>query len=294
MVTHIFLQLMNLARSKKFGRGMNLTWSLAMAKKQNQKPKVKVTATMQPEAPKPKFSVQAGSMESKITPIFSRGKQVAPSVYYTPKAWTKIKRAIEACSKEVGWLGLVEVIEDGNYLITDIFIPKQTVTGTETDIDAEDMADLAMSLEEPEKLLYWGHSHVNMGVGPSGQDEQQTAEYLEHADFFIRGIYNKKGDSKVDVFDMKENLVYQKVRNVVKLDALSPEESEAFEKELSDNVKERTYVNRSIAASTPSYGYYDSYGGFHDKSSRGQSDFGFNRTKEEPVNPFLSRKMGVK
>lgn len=273
-----------------------------MSKTKSQKERVKllpnVTEVEKKETPppsKPKFTVQAGSMEFKVTPIMPQEASRTPTVFYTPRAWTKIKRAIDMCAKEVGWLGTVDVTEDGDYLITDIFIPKQIVTHAETDIDAEDLADLTMSLEEPEKLLYWGHSHVNMGVGPSGQDEQQTAEYLEHTDFFIRGIYNKKGESKVDVFDMSTNLVYQRVRNVVKLNALSDEEMEAFEKSVTENVKDRVYnyYSTNNSRSQPSYNNFN-----------GQKDFSWNdRDRDQPErapngrvvgrsNPFISRKYG--
>ena len=49
-----------------------------------------------------------------------------------------------------------------------------------------------------------------MGVTPSMQDERQIDEYLEHAPLFIRGIYNKRGERKLDVFDRERGLIFQK------------------------------------------------------------------------------------
>ncbi|MGD9382357.1 MAG: hypothetical protein PVI03_07925 [Candidatus Thorarchaeota archaeon] len=259
-----------------------------MKKKQNSKKVLSIPANVKEELPesKPKFTVQAGSLTAKTSPILPVEATHTPTVFYTPKAWTKIRRAVDKCTKEVGWLGIVERQGD-DYLIEDIFIPKQTVSHTETDIDAEDMVDLVMSLEEPDKLLYWGHSHVNMGVSPSGQDEQQTAEYLEHADFFIRGIYNKKGEAKVDVFDMKLGLVFQKVSTKILYNALTEEEEKAFEAELNKNVIERTYQTSNYGAG----------GMFDDWPTRSPRYAGQPEKKEDKrsvgrLNPFVSRSFG--
>jgi len=188
----------------------------------------------------PKFKVSASSMVAKTEPLFELKVQEAPKVWYSNRAWQKMKQAISMCPDEVGWLGTVDTVE-GGYLVTDIHVPEQIVTGTETDISAESLANLAEELDYPENLFYWGHSHVNMGVSPSGQDEQQTAEYLEHNDVFIRGIYNKKGDSKVDVFDMVEGMLYQKVANGVKIEALPDNEMTEFKAKVSANVKKFVY-----------------------------------------------------
>ena len=72
-----------------------------------------------------------------------------------------------------------------------------------------------------------GHSHVNMGVGPSGQDDSMILEFKTR-DFFIRGIFNKKGDIKMDIYDFKNNIKYLDV---------NPE----FESDITDEEKQRLY-----------------------------------------------------
>jgi hypothetical protein len=131
-------------------------------------------------------------------------------VYYTDEAWAKLQLAVQHCANEVGWFGLVDKLEpSGNFLITDIFVLKQKVTGASTVIDGEYLNELDQQLFESgrnsNKLRYWGHSHVMMDVFPSSTDERQVQTYLEEfldlpGDHFIRGIYNKKGQSKVDVY----------------------------------------------------------------------------------------------
>ena len=147
----------------------------------------------------------------------------APKVFYTDSAWETIRYLVDSVSTEVGWLGLVETGTNDkgvitSLTITNIYIPKQKVHGAETDIAAETLCDLAVELEESgkesEKLIYWGHSHVNMSVSPSGQDEAQVEEFLDNGcKLFIRGIYNKQGHSKVDVYDVDNNCSHQCVWN---------------------------------------------------------------------------------
>ena len=157
----------------------------------------------------------AGSMSPKTSPLITH---VPPRVFFLPTAWREMNYIIDYCPVEIGWLGLVEQPNKNDLLITDIFVPEQEVTGATTEIDEQAHAKLVLDLDsqgrDVNKLLYWGHSHVNMGVSPSRTDEEQLAHYIEQletSDFFIRGIHNKKGDAKVDVFDVKNNLLFQKV-----------------------------------------------------------------------------------
>lgn len=200
-----------------------------------------------PPTIKPQWTAPATSMDSKITTMFPshQEKLIAPVVYYTEHAWAVIKHLVASCSQEVGWLGTVQQIGH-DYLIDQIYIPEQTVTGTETDIDNNAMVALAMEImnegKDPGTLFYWGHSHVNMGVSPSGQDEKQVAEYLDNCPIFIRGIYNKAGLSKVDVYDRESRLIYQCVKNTVQPAAANIELLKSVDAIITRNVKQRTYT----------------------------------------------------
>lgn len=136
-----------------------------------------------------------------------------PRVFYAPEAHSKLWAAVYLSPVEVGWLGLVDRMGN-DYLITDIFVPKQQVSSVTTDIEPEDVAVLVETLvqegHDPSKLRFWGHSHVSMDVTPSGTDEDQVLEYLtDDVDWFIRGIYNKHGKAKVDVYDVRNNMLHQ-------------------------------------------------------------------------------------
>jgi hypothetical protein len=137
-----------------------------------------------------------------------------PTVYFTNEALATIDYIVAQCAKEIAWLGLVEEMEN-SFLVTKVYLPKQTVTGTSVDIEPDAMNLLIHELitagEDPNKLRYHGHSHVNMAVNPSSIDQNHMRDYLEHVDYFIRSIHNKKGDTRVDVYDKRTMLVHHNV-----------------------------------------------------------------------------------
>ncbi len=63
-------------------------------------------------------------------------------------------------------------------------------------------ADLNIAIELGNTLRFWGHSHVNMHVRPSPSDDRQMEQYAESGySFMIRGIINKRGELRFDLFD---------------------------------------------------------------------------------------------
>lgn len=185
---------------------------------------------------------------TQMTPITTSmvpASVVRPEVYYTPKVMRTIDYIVAKATGEVGWLGTVEKMGK-DYLITNIYIPPQTVTSVTTDIEADAVAKIALQIMDDggdlASLRYWGHSHVNMGVTPSSTDEAQIDEYMEQSDWFIRGIYNKKGESKVDVFDRTNGVVFQCVNDGLNTPQLTAEEKKHIDTQFL-NVKTPTYNN---------------------------------------------------
>lgn len=176
-----------------------------------------------------------------------------PTIYFTREAWVKQCHLVDKCSKEVGWFALVDYNEDGNsFTITELVIPKQEVTAAETDIGKENLADAAMELieqgKDTSKMFAWFHSHVNMGVSPSVQDEFQVEDFLEdladqpEVPAFIRGIQNKKGELKLDVYYIQHGVAYQNVNFYVIHDD-DPQWRVDIEAEIAAKVTERTCYN---------------------------------------------------
>lgn len=216
------------------------------------------------------FDFDSTPMGKKSIEIQPAKPPAEPTVFYTKEVWDSIWYIVDQCKKEVGWLGLVEELANGDYLITEIFVPKQEVTSVTTEMEPEALAKLAMQLldedKDPSKLRYWGHSHVDMPVRPSATDEDQVDEYLEHADWFIRGIYNKKGDTKVDVYDMRVNFLYTCVDDRLDLPPVDETLKDKIDAELKANVTEPPRVSRWSWDDDeyPGFGYqgygFNSYG----------------------------------
>ena len=150
-----------------------------------------------------------GSM--RVLPL---GK-TAPKVVLSSLAYEKQKALVNACTVEVGWLGFVDIEEDGTLLVTDILVPKQEVTGVTTEIDETALGDMGMQLaltkegcDMLSKMYYWGHSHVDMAVNPSGTDDKTMRDLGANCPIFIRGIFNKSGDANIAIADYQRGVAY--------------------------------------------------------------------------------------
>lgn len=214
------------------------------------------------------FQFRSTSTKSAKTALMPSGTEkpvpvATPKVMYAPNVWAEIEYFIEKQDLEVGWLGLVEKVGN-DYLITEVFLPEQKVHSVETDISAEAMTKVAMEILDSGKcssqLYYWGHSHVNMSVSPSTQDEEQIDEFLKSCPLFIRGIYNKKGHSKVDVYDVEQKCVFECVKNSPQPYVLSEDRQKSLDALMTKNViiDEPVYDWRNTSPSNM-YGGYDDY-----------------------------------
>ena len=144
-------------------------------------------------------------------------KGYMPELYIYNDAMNKMEEYIRQSDLEIGWLGCATK-EDGNYYIEDVFLFKQEVHSTTTEITTEGLNEFAMDLLYEENgveiwnnMKVWGHSHVNMPTSPSGQDDKQIEVFAENAeDFFIRIIANKSGDFRIDLYDFTTGVIYEK------------------------------------------------------------------------------------
>jgi len=139
---------------------------------------------------------------------FLNGSKV-PTVFMTREAYSRMYHYVDLALEEVSWLGTVRIMSCGNYLIEEVFLLEQTVSSAQTELSTDGQAILVQHLintrsdgvEIANRLLFWGHSHVHMGTGPSGQDDQQVEQFRENGcPWFIRGIVNKKGRMEFTIF----------------------------------------------------------------------------------------------
>lgn len=138
-----------------------------------------------------------------------------PQIIISADALAQMQVYTETCNDEIGWLGTVTPIQ-GGYFIQDVYLFEQEVHATTTEITPEGLQKFAEELLQQEdgmeiwnNLRMWGHSHVNMPVNPSAQDDKQMNQFAQTGqDFFIRIITNKKGELRVDVYNYKEGIQY--------------------------------------------------------------------------------------
>lgn len=152
----------------------------------------------------------------------------APKVFVASNAMKKMQILVETVADEVGWFMTVFKVEDSNdFHIKDVFLFEQHCHGTTTEVNEDLLSNFALELSQiPDfediwnNIKGWGHSHVNMMVTPSGQDNTQMEFFSRTGfEFFIRVIANKKGDMKIDVYNYTTAVAYQDVKFYIVPDA---------------------------------------------------------------------------
>lgn len=132
-----------------------------------------------------------------------------PRVLISPIAYKRMQLYIELARKEVGWLGTITRLPDGDFLIDETFLLEQEVTPTETELSVEGQNALVNELlvkgdeglEQVNQLRFWGHSHVRMGTSPSNTDERTMERWqTEGLPWAVRGIFNKLGRAEFTIY----------------------------------------------------------------------------------------------
>lgn len=169
-----------------------------------------------------------------------------PKVYITTEAYVKLRKLVDDTTTEIGWYGTVTKMPglESVFVIDDIIVYPQVVTGA-TCVQDDDRVfefELSLSTDQVNRKRFHGHSHVNMGVTPSGVDEQFYQDILTQVDdYFIIMITNKSGNYYTRFYDMHNNILYTSIPVQVMLDdgiALEHWYDDATQ----DNLKEHTYT----------------------------------------------------
>lgn len=129
--------------------------------------------------------------QTYVTQILHEEDKIPPTVFITYEALAKMKQYVDQSDGEIGWLAYVENEEETQtYIVTDTVLFEQEVTAVTTDLDEDGLMKYANELieqgrtDELSKVKCWGHSHVNMGVTPSGTDDSTFKEYYTSCDYF--------------------------------------------------------------------------------------------------------------
>lgn len=171
------------------------------------------------------------------------------TLFFTAEAWVKMVMLINEFSKEVAWHGVAYRMENDQekdeYIITDIMVYPQEVTGATVEMDTEKYATWLMENDEDERFYnihMQGHSHVNMTPTPSGVDlnhQEEILAQLGDEDFYIFMIYNKSFRHNIKIYDLKKNTLFEDGDIDVKIHAASVG-FEEFMQDAKEMVKEKT------------------------------------------------------
>lgn len=213
------------------------------------------------------------SFEKKIEESIKKDI-IKPKVYYTSLAYWKLKTLVDQCSTELGWHGTVQRLENNVFIIEDIYVYPQTVTGTTVTADAEEYAKwkMALSDEQYNSLRYFGHSHVNMSCFASGTDLTLQQDYLKtlpDKEFYIFTIDNKRGERDIVIYDLANNILFEKADIEVAIITDGIDIDAWAKKQIKDMLKEPAKTTASIVTggvtTSRANNYYDSrYAGYED------------------------------
>lgn len=177
------------------------------------------------------------------------------TLYFTEIAWMKMQALIREFTTEVGWHGVAKRygdIEKDEYIIEDILVYPQTVTGATVNTDQEKYSDWLFSDELDDvfnDIRFHGHSHVNMGTTPSSTDLTHWSSLLDVLKddmFYVFVIWNKKNDRTVKIYDLKKNVLFDTSDVTVKV---LPEKDgvEEFVAKAKGLVEEHKYTYTAIS-----------------------------------------------
>lgn len=190
------------------------------------------------------FTKTLGTLDRKAT------------IFFSEIAWLKMQTLVREFDKEVAWHGIAYRGEEPDtFVITDILVYPQEVTGSTVTTDQEKYQTWLMSHDDDvfNNIRMQGHSHVNMGVTPSGVDDSLYERLLDQLDddmFYIFMIWNKRKDKTVKIYDLKENVLFETADVTIEIldDGTGIEKFMAEAKEM--------VVNKPV-----SYGGNSQYGG---------------------------------
>jgi hypothetical protein len=144
-------------------------------------------------------------------------------VRYTQEAYLRMQTLVDYFDTEVAWYGLVERLGEKEFRVYDVKVCKQIVTGGKVDTEDEDALEFFSNLtdEEANHMHFQAHSHVKMSTEASGVDLQNQADTIRNmgkTGFYIFQIWNKNGDINTYLYDLDNNVFYNRKDVVVQIE----------------------------------------------------------------------------
>lgn len=138
------------------------------------------------------------------------------TVWFTLMAWQKMAALLSKFSAEVAWHGVAKRLEGKpcEYVIEDILVYPQAVSGVMVDMDPERYAEWKFQCDDEQivNMCMQGHSHVKMSTSPSSTDlahQREIVNGLKNDGFYIFQIWNKMLESTSKIYDLKEDALFE-------------------------------------------------------------------------------------
>jgi len=170
-------------------------------------------------------------------------KDCSAIVWLTQEAYRKIVALVMNFASEVAWHGTVTRLGNNEFVIEDVFVYPQEVTGATVNTDQKAYTEWLYSLDDDtfNQIRMQGHSHVNMGVSPSSVDDkhrQQILDQLEPDMFYVFMIWNKSLTVHTLIYDIARNILYED--NDVSVKLIDDTEMDAFLADANKKVQKPT------------------------------------------------------
>lgn len=207
-----------------------------------------------------------------FTKTFSNIQRKA-NLYFTELAYLKMLTLVREFDKEVAWHGIAKRCEgeEDAYIISDILVYPQEVTGATVNTDQEKYQMWLMSHDDDvfNNIRMQGHSHVNMSTSPSTVDTSLYERILEQLDddmFYIFLIWNKRNEKTVKIYDLAKNVLFETadVTVSVREDGTG---MERFLKNAKEMVQDKKYAPTTPTTYGNPYGYGGYYGAYSQKNT---------------------------
>lgn len=186
-------------------------------------------------------------------------------ILFTPTAYAKMVSLLMAFELEVAWHGVGERMDEKTFVISDILVYPQTVTGTYVDMDTGKYATWLQDNDEDDRfnhIIMQGHSHVKMSTSPSAVDKTHQEDILGCLSddmYYIFTIWNKRLEHTTKIYDLQNNTMYED--NEIEYGIMDEQcDLDKFIEEANKQVVERKYTCNYQYSGGSSYKY--SNGGY--------------------------------
>ena len=174
-------------------------------------------------------------------------------LWLTPEAYSKTVALVTTFADEVAWHGVTTRHGRSEFIVEDIIVYPQEVTGSTVNTDQKGYTKWLYEFDDDtfNAIRMQGHSHVNMGVSPSGVDSGHREQILGQLDadmFYIFMVWNKRLETHTLIYDMENNILYEDGDVAVKI--IGDESLDVFLEDAKKKVQKK-----SAAAKAPAKSY---------------------------------------